>query len=303
MDKLGAMRAFVEIADQGSLTAAGRVLDRSLPTMVRTLASLEEALETRLFRRTTRRISLTEEGRTYLASCRRILTEVDEAEGVLLNQAPEPRGEIRMTAPVAFGHWHVAAAVNEFLDANRGVSVDLLLLDRVVDLVQEGIDVGVRIGELHDSSMVAVPVGSMRRVVVASPALLETCAPLTHPEQLAALPCVRFRGLTAGSSWQFRVHGRHHTVTVNGPLVCNHAPTSVEACVAGLGFGTFLAYQIEPWVRDGRLQVVLSEYEYPPLPVSLIYADPRLPSARLRVFVDWMKQRLRSAMADLEAVG
>ena len=165
MDKLLAMRSFVTIVDRGSLTAAAGELDRSLPTMVRTLAALEESLGTRLLRRTTRRMSLTAEGRIYLERCRRILGDIEDAEASVTQGQIEPRGQVRMTAPVLFGQMHVAPAVSQFLHRFKEVQVELLLLDRVVNLVEEGIDLAIRIAHLADSTMVAVPIMGVRRVV------------------------------------------------------------------------------------------------------------------------------------------
>jgi len=293
LDKLGAMRAFVEIVDRGSLTAAGKALDKSLPTMVRVLATLEDELGVRLLRRTTRRLALTDEGRGYVERCRRIFADIDEAERAAGSGHVEPRGEIRVTAPVAFGHWYVAPLMTRFAARFEAVRVELLLLDRVVNLLEEGIDLAVRIGTLPDSTLFATTVGQMRHVVVASPALLERVGVPEHPDDLASRPCVRFRGLTIGTTWRFIESGRERRVTVGGPFACNHAPAAVEACAAGLGFGSFLAYQAEPWVRDGRLCVVLEEFEPTPLPVNLVYADAQLMSARLRALVDWMKDGLR----------
>lgn len=294
MDKLAAMRAFVEIVDRGSLTAAADATGKSLPTMVRTLAALEAALGARLLRRTTRSMSLTAEGRGYLERCRRILADVEEAELALAAGTGEPRGELRMTAPVLFGQMHVAPAVVEFLRRHVRVSVELLLLDRVVDLVDEGIDVALRIAPLADSSMIAIPVGSVRRVVVASPGLLERAGAPRRPEDLAELPCVRFGGIAPGDVWRFRERGRDLTIRARGGFCCNQATAALEACAEGLGFGYFLCYQIEPLVAAGRLQVVLRNFEPPPVPVSLLYPEARLVSTRLRVFLDWMREHLRA---------
>ncbi|MBW2242343.1 MAG: LysR family transcriptional regulator [Deltaproteobacteria bacterium] len=294
MDKLAAMRTFVEIVDQGSLTAAARALDRAPPTVVRTLATLEETLGARLLTRTTRRMSLTEEGRAYLDRCRRILADVEEAEQAVQAGDSEPRGEIRVTAPVLFGQRHVAPAITAFLQQFAKVRIELLLLDRVVHLVEEGLDLGVRIGHLEDSSMIVVPVGEMRRVVVASPDLVTRVGDPAHPEQLAPHPCVMFRGIAAGGSFSFQDGGRRRTVRVTSAFACNQATAAVEACEAGLGFGQFLSYQVEPQIRAGTLRVVLQEFEIPALPVSLVYPEARLMSSRLRAFVDWMKEQLRA---------
>jgi len=294
MDQLAAMRAFVAIVDEGSLTAAAEALDRAPPTMVRTLASLEEHLGVRLLTRTTRRMSLTEEGRVYLDRCRRILTDVEDAEQAIVASDAEPRGEIRATAPILFGQWHVAPAVTSFLQRYRQVRVELLLLDRVIDMVDEGIDVGVRIGRLPDSSMMAVPVGHVRRVVVAGPTLLEQHGQPEDPSALAALPCVAHSGTTPGERWTFREGERDLAVRVRSVFSCNQALAAVDACAAGLGFGCFLSYQVEPRVRAGELQLVLEAFEPQPIPVQIVYPGARLMSSRLRVFVDWLREQLRA---------
>ncbi len=294
MGRLEAMRAFVEIVDQGSLTAAADALDRSLPTMVRTLALLEKDLGACLLARTTRRMSLTEEGRAYLERCRGILSDVDEAEQALAAVHAEPRGEIRVTAPVLFGQLHVAPPVTKFLERHHAVRVELVLLDRVVNIVEEGFDVAVRIGRPPDSSLIATVVGEERRVVCASPALLDRVGPPDEPGALADLPCVAFRGLSPSATWHFTDGGRDRRVVVRSPFGCNHAVTSVEACVAGLGFGRFLSYQVERFVQSGELAVVLEDFEGPRLPVNLMYPEARLMSSRVRVFLDAMKKSLRS---------
>ena len=292
MDKLLAMRSFVTIVDRGSLTAAGTELDRSLPTMVRTLAALEDALGTRLLRRTTRRMSLTAEGRIYLERCRRILGDIEEAEASVSQGQIEPRGQVRMTAPVLFGQMHVAPAVSAFLQRFKQVQVELLLLDRVVNLVEEGIDLGIRIAHLADSSMIALPVMHVRRVVCASPALLHRVGKPKHPRELSDRPCVRFRGINPGENWVFADQGREITVRIRGSFACNQAATAAQACADGLGFGMFLSYQIAPLVRDKQLEIVLPDFELPPLPVSLVYPESRLVSTRIRVLIDWLKQEL-----------
>ncbi len=292
MDKLLAMRSFVAIVDHGSLTAAATALDRSLPSMVRTLAALEEQLGTSLLRRTTRRMSLTAEGQTYLERCRRILTDIEEAETSVMRGRTAPRGQVRMTAPVQFGQMHVAPAVSEFLRRFEEVQVELLLLDRVVNLVEEGIDLAVRIAHLPDSTMVAVPVGRVRRVVCASPALLRTEGIPAHPRELSEHPCVRFRGINPGDSWAFQDAGREISVRTRGNFICNQAAAAAQACAEGLGFGMFLSYQVEPLVRAKRLDVVLVDFEPPPLPVNLVYPEARLISTRLRALLDWLKQTL-----------
>ncbi len=297
MDRLGAMRTFVEIVDRGSLTAAADALERSLPTVVRTLAGLENHLGTRLLHRTTRHMSLTEDGRNFLQRCRRILADLDEAERSVGQTAEKPTGTVRMTAPVLFGQMHVSPAINRFLQRHPGLSVELELLDRIVNLVDEGFDLGVRIGRLTDSSMIARPIGIMRRVLCASPRVLEREGVPRHPTELASRACVRFRGLAPGGLWKFEQAGKPLQVRVSGRMSCNQAAAAAEACAQGLGFGLFLAYQVQSLIAAGRLQVVLEEFEPPPLPMNLIYPEARLVSARLRALLAWLMAELGSGKA------
>jgi DNA-binding transcriptional LysR family regulator len=296
MDKLQAMSVFVEIAERGSLTAAAVALGKSLPSVVRTLAALEEALQVRLFNRTTRRIALTEEGQVYLERCRAILADIEEAELALGQDRIEPSGTITVTAPVRLGEMHVAPAVERFLVRHPRMQVHLLLLDRVVNLLNEGIDVAVRIAHLGDSSLIAKPIGAIRQVVCTSPGLLAKTGRPERPEDLAGLPCVRFTGISTGSTWHFEHAGKRVTVPVSGRLLCNQVGASIHACVAGLGFGAFLSYQVMPLVERGELEIVLAEFEAAPMPLSLVYPHSRLMSNRVRVFVDWTATELRESL-------
>lgn len=296
MDTLRAMRTFVEIAEQGSLTAAARTLDSSLPAVVRTLAALEAHLGARLMNRTTRRIALTDEGRSYLESCRQVLSAVQDAEDALKEGASEPSGPITLTAPVQFGQMYVAPAVTRFALRHPRVKLRVLLHDRVVNLLEEGIDVGVRIGALDDSGLVAQPLGSIRRVVVASTALLAERGEPTHPDALRHAPCVRFTGASS-FAWTFRTNGRALQVPVTGNLEFNHIAPAVDACTAGAGFGLFLCYQVRPQLERGELRVVLRDFEPPPRPVNVIYPHARLLPGRTRLLVDWLKRELGSDSA------
>ena len=293
MDRLAAMQAFVEIVDRGSLTAAAESLHRSQPAMVRTLAALETHLGARLLNRTTRRMSLTEEGRDYLQRCRGILADVEDAERAAGPVEGEPEGRIRLSAPVLFGQMHIAPMLSEFLQRYERLQLELLLFDRIVDLVDEGCDVALRIGELRDSTMVATRIGQMRRVVCASPALLEEVGMPEHPTDLAGLPCVCFQGLAADDVWRFRDARQTFGVRVKtSRLRCNQAHVAAGACADGLGFAQLLMYQVQPLIEQGRLKLVCEDFEVSPLPVSLVYPSGRLLSARVRVLLDWLKTNL-----------
>lgn len=297
MDKLRAMDTFVRIVESGSLTAAADALDVSGPSVVRLLAGLERSLDVRLLNRTTRRIALTDEGRDFYERCKRILAEVEEAEAAAGNRRGAPRGQLRVTAPVLFGRMHVAPLAAAFARAHPGVTIDFLLVDRVVNLLEEGLDLGVRIGALADSALVAVPVGEVRRVVCASPGYLTRAGTPRAPRDLRAHPCLRFAGLGSALEWTFIEAGRRFTVPVAGPLSGNQAEPLVEACADGLGVGMFLSYQVAPLVAAGRLKLLLAEWCPPPVPVSVVYPHATLLPARTRLFVDWLREQLPPRLA------
>jgi DNA-binding transcriptional LysR family regulator len=292
MDKLRAMHTFVQIADHGSLTAAARVLGSSLPAVVRALAAYEALLGVRLFNRTTRRISLTDEGRRHLDSCRQVLAAVDESEAALSAEARAPVGHLSVTAPVLFGQMYVAPAITRFVQAHPGMRCSVVLLDRMVNLLEEGLDAGIRIGPLDDSSLVALPLGQIRRVVVASPALLRRQGAPKHPRELLQAQCVRVSPGAQG--WgPFRDGAKTLRLPVTGHLDFNHVLPAVQACVAGAGFGHFFSYQVAPYVAQKQLRIVLESFEPPPRPISLVYPHARLLPMRTRVFIDWMREELK----------
>ncbi|MBX3656844.1 MAG: LysR family transcriptional regulator [Ramlibacter sp.] len=296
MDRLRAMQTFVQIAEQGSLTAAARALESSLPAVVRSLAAFESHLGVRLFNRTTRRISLTEEGRRHLDSCRQLLSAVDDAETALTAGARAPAGHLRVTAPVLFGQMYVAPAVTRFVQKHPGMHCSLVLLDRVVNLLEEGIDVGIRIGPLEDSSLVAQPLGRIRRVVVASPAFLRRQGTPVHPRDLMEANCVRMA--FGPPTWgPFHEGGKSFRLAVSGNLDFNHVWPAVQACADGAGFGMFLSYQVAPLVQQKRLRIVLERFEQPPRPISVIYPHARLLPVRTRAFIDWMRDELKDLTA------
>ena len=291
MDKLRAMKTFVQIADDGSLTAAAAALGMSLPAVVRGLAALEAELGARLFQRTTRRLALTQEGLQYLARSRDILAAVAEADASLADETQAPRGQLAITAPVLLGQRVVAEFVTRFVAANPRIRCSVQLLDRFVDLVDEGVDVGIRIGALEDSSLVAVRLGEVRQCVVASPPFLRRTGTPRHPTELRARPCVRLAG-PIRPGWAFQDAGRKLHVAIDGPLDFNHAGAALLACEHGAGFGQFFSYQVQDAVRERRLRLVLAEFEPPRQPVSIVYPNARLLPARTRAFIDAAKREL-----------
>jgi DNA-binding transcriptional LysR family regulator len=297
MDKLRAMATFVRIVETGSLTAAAESLRTSLPSVVRGLAELERSLDARLLNRTTRRIALTDEGREYLERAKRVLAEVEEAEAALSARRIAPRGRLRVTASVLFGRLHVAPAVIAFAEKHPAVRVELVLLDRPVDLIEEGIDLGVRIGSLPDSSLVAVPVGATRRVVCASPGYLKRHGRPAEPADVAAHHCVGFTGLSSGHEWIFG-DGRGQQRVAFAPVIAsNQIDVALQACREGLGLGQFLCYQVNALLGSGALVRVLEGREPPPSPVNLIYPGTRRLSSTVRALVDWLAPRLRASLA------
>ncbi|MGH8549253.1 MAG: LysR family transcriptional regulator [Terriglobales bacterium] len=293
MDKLAAMSAFVHIVERGSLTAAAEALDTSLPSVVRTLAALERHLGVRLLNRTTRRIHLTDEGAQYLERCRAVLSAVAEAEAMLASRRADPQGRLAVTASVLFGRRYLAPIVSEFITCYPGVNVDLLLLDRVVNLVEEGMDVGVRIGLLSDSSLVAIPVGQVRRVICASADYLRRHGTPRAPEDLRRHRCVSFTAVTPGNDWHLRAGRRDVAVLIARAMSCNQVDVALEACVEGLGLGRFLSYQVAPYCASQELRYVLEEFEPASLPVQLIYPHTKLLSTTVRAFVDACVTTLR----------
>jgi DNA-binding transcriptional LysR family regulator len=298
MDKLRAMTCFVRIVEKGSLTAAAINLGVSLPSMVRTLAALERELGVTLLNRTTRRIHLTDDGRRYLEYCRPILGHVQEAEASLHAKRTVPHGRMAVTASVAFGQRHIAGIVNEFLRLHPDVNINFLLVNRIVNLVEEGFDAAIRIGHADDSSHVAIPLTKVRRVVCASPTYLRRYGVPHHPADLRSHRCVRFTGLAPHAEWPFLINGRRTAVPIANVLVCNEASVAIETCVSGLGLGSFLSYMVAPLRRLGALEFVLDEFEIEPLPVQFVYPHSRILSATVGAFADLCVKKLQRLTAD-----
>ena len=292
MDKLRAMAVFVRIVDQGSLTAAADALNMSVPSVVRTLAALERTLGVRLMNRTTRRSSLSDEGREYYERCKRVLAEVEAADASLSARRSEPKGRLRVTAPVMYGRLHVAPVVADFMAKHSAMEIELLLLDRVVDLVEEGIDVALRIGHLPESTLVALRVGETRRVVCAAPGYLKRAGAPKQPADLSAHRCIVFSGLTPANDWSF-AGTRARQVTVRPVLRTNQFDVAIDACLQGFGCGQFLCYQVAALVDAGKLKRVLTEFEPAPLPIHLVYPHGRHLSANVRAFIDAAVPQLR----------
>lgn len=297
MDKFKAMTTFVRIVEAGSLTGAAERLDSSLTAVVRGLAALEQQLGVRLLNRTTRRIALTDEGREYFERCRRLLSELEETENALTDRRLTPSGRLAITAPVMFGRLHVAPVVTDFLAAYPEMRAELLLLDRVIDLLEEGIDLAIRIAPLADSTLVAIPLGFTGRVVCASPDYLARHGLPQHPRDLAAHRVIRFTALNDGNDWSFTRGHETQRVAVTDVFAANQVDVALDACRKGLGCGRFLGYQVRDMEAAGQLVRVLPDWDPPKIEVSLVYPHSRLLSPRIRAFVDWSVPRLRERLA------
>lgn len=298
MDRLQAMTTFVQIVDSGSLTAAADALDTSPPSVVRTLASLERHLGVRLLNRTTRRIGLTDEGAQFLGRCRAILSEVKEAEAALTSRQAEPQGKLTITAPVVFGRRYLTPIANQFVRRYPNVSIDLLLVDRYTNLVEEGLDVAVRVAQLRDSSLVAIPVGQARRVICASPDYLRRHGTPRAPQDVSQHRCVRYTGLAPRDEWHFRVGRRNVTIPITSVVSCNQIDSALDACIDGLGLGMFFSYQVVAHRKAGTLAYLLDEFESEPQPIQVIYPHAKLLATKVRVFVDDCVKQLRKVTFD-----
>lgn len=302
MDRIDAMTVFAAIVDAGSLSEAGRRLEVPLATVSRKLADLESYLGTRLITRSTRRLELTDAGRDYLEACHQILEQVDEAERAASGAYANVRGRLVVAAPIVFGRLHVVPVVTAFLERHPEVDVQLRLGDRNVNLIEEHVDVALRIGKLPDSSLVATPVGVVRRVVCASPAYLDRFGTPRSLNELAAHRCVTFDGLDAASVWTFAsADGVRRQVPVHTRLTVSTADAAIAAAALGLGLTRVLSYQVADALRDGQLVRVLAADEPPPLPVNLIYpGQGRLPM-KSRAFIDVAASQLRERLQGLDA--
>jgi DNA-binding transcriptional LysR family regulator len=293
MDRLESMSVFVAVVAAGSFSAASRQLRMPLPTVSRKVAEIESHLNAKLLVRSTRKLVLTEAGQAYVEDCKRILEAVTEAERGASGQYNAPQGELSITAPIVFGRLHVVPVVTEFLRAYARVDARLLLIDRPLNLIEDRLDLAVRVGSLPDSRLVASKVGQIRRVVCASPSYLEERGTPKTPQDLLKHECVTFAGLADAGSWTFR---DHEAVSVRSRLTTSTAEAAIDATLAGIGLTCTLSYQIAESVKAGRLVVVLRKFEPAPLPVSLLYVHESRITAKLRAFVDFAAPRLRARL-------
>lgn len=284
MDRLDAMRAFVSVADLAGFAPAARKLGLSASAVTRLVAGLEEHLGARLLQRTTRSVALTDVGARFLERARRILADMEEAEASAQTERTQPSGKLVVSAPLMFGRLYVGPIMSAYLKTYPSVNAELRLSDRMINLVDEGVDIAVRIGHLADSSVMARVVGDMRRVVVASPRYLKARGTPLKPSDLAGHEVIQFIG--GNSEWRFTENGRDLRVPVTSRFSTNSTDAAILHAEQGGGLVNVLAYQAVEAIKAKRLQIVLAEYEPPPLPIHLVYPTSRLLSAKVRAFVD-----------------
>ena len=296
MDRLEAMSAFLAAVEAGSLSGASRKLGMPLATLSRKVSELETHLRTRLVTRTSRRLILTDAGRSYVAACKRILDDVREAERAAAGEYSAPKGELIITAPIVFGRLHVLPVLLEFLKTYPEIEVRLTLADRVVNLQEDHVDLAVRIGELPDSSLVAMRVGSIGRVVCGSPAYFAERGTPKRPNELSKHDCITFNGLTSPEAWIFPSEKGNISVAVHSRLIVNTAEAAIDAAIAGLGITRVLSYQVADAMRTGALVLALREFEPPPVPVSLVHAGQGRLALKLRAILDFAAPRLKARL-------
>jgi DNA-binding transcriptional LysR family regulator len=286
MDRIDAMQAFVTVAELRGFAPAARKLKLSPSGVTRLIAALEDRLGARLLQRTTRSVTLTDAGTRYLERAKRILADVEEAEHAAESERTRPSGRLVVSAPVGFGRLHVSPVMTAYLNKYSEVSGVLRLEDRLVNLVDDGVDLAVRIGELADSSLVARQVGTMRRIVVASPTYLKEHGEPKHPEAIAAHQTIQFGATAAQADWRFLEDGGEVRMTVAPRLVTNSADAAIQYAVAGGGLTRVLAYQAREAIKRGALKIVLQKFELPAFPIHIVYPTSRLLSAKVRSFID-----------------
>jgi DNA-binding transcriptional LysR family regulator len=286
MDRIEAMQAFVAVADLRGFAPAARKLGLSPSGVTRLIAALEEHLGARLLQRTTRSVALTDVGSRYLERARRILADVEEAEVSAQDERTRPGGRLVVSAPVGFGRLHVSPMMSEYLKRYPGVSGELRLADRVVNLVEDGVDVAVRIGHLPDSSLVARHVGEMRRIVVASPGYLKRRGEPDTPEAIASHETIQFGATAASPDWLFVRDGQEIHVAPTPRLTTNSSDAAIQYAVQDGGLTRVLAYQAAEAIEAGRLKIVLAKFEQPASPIHMVYPTSRLLSAKVRTFID-----------------
>lgn len=300
MDRLDAMSVFVAIVEAGSFSEASRRLGMPLATVSRRVAELEARLKTQLLKRPARRLILTEAGQAYIDACKRIIEQVDEAERDASGEYRAPMGELSVTAPGPLGHLHLMPIALAFMAEYPAIRLRLVLSDRVVNLLDENIDVAIRIGALPDSSMIATRVGSIRNVVCASPAYLAARGRPKTPQDLTGHDCITVEGAASPRGWRFADGAGEVVVPVNARLDVSSSEAAILAAVAGVGITRVMSYKMQEALAAGQLEIVLADFEPPPWPVNILYPARPLVPLKLRTFLDWTVPRLRARLARMD---
>lgn len=299
MDRLHELEVFVAVADAGSFAKAGTRLRLSPPAVTRAISALEDRLGARVFNRTTRSLTITDVGQRFLESARRILTDLDYAEREAVGETAVPNGHLTLTASVTFGRTALAPVVCAFLSQHSRITVSVLLLDRIANLVEEAIDLAVRIGPLPDSNLVAKKIGTVRRILVANPEYLARRGVPQTPADLRHHSMIAFTGLMPNREWRFLDGRKGNSVSFVPRLEINDAAASIAAAEMGDGITVALSYMVAEQIRDGRLASILDNFTPPPVPVHLVYPQSRLVSSKLRAFIDFASPRLRATLDSL----
>jgi DNA-binding transcriptional LysR family regulator len=297
MDRLEAMTLLVASVEEGSFSQAGRKLGIPLPTVSRKVADLEAHLKAKLLVRSTRKLALTEAGTIYVATCKRILEEIVEAEAQAAGEYTVPRGDLTLTAPVVFGRLHVVPVVNAFIAQYPEINVKMRLSDRNVSIVDEHIDLAIRIGNLPDSSLIATKLGEVRKVVCGSPSYFAAHGTPKTPDDLAAHQCVTFSSMASGAAWIFKPNGKaEKSIVPQCRLYINTAEAAIDSAIKGVGMTNVLSYQVAQAVNEKKLRIVLEDYEPPPFPVHIVHARGALIPLKMRRFLEFSVPRMRKSV-------
>jgi DNA-binding transcriptional LysR family regulator len=297
MDRIESMSVIVAIAEAGSLSAASRQLRMPVPTVSRKLSELEGRLKTQLFQRSSRQVSLTDAGRSYIEACKRIIEQVDDAEKEASGEYRAPTGDLTVTSPWGLGHLHLLPLSCEFLSVYPDIALRLLLTDRVLNPVENRIDVSIRIGPLADSSMIATRIGSIRVVACASPKYLAVHGSPETPGDLCNHDCITVDETGVPRSWKFAKDGAEIATPIRTRLTVNTSEAAVAAAISGAGIARVMSYKMEPARRTGDLVIVLDDFEKEPLPVHIVYTERKPMPLKLRVFLNWLTPRLKARLA------
>jgi DNA-binding transcriptional LysR family regulator len=297
MDRLDAMLVVVAVQELGSLSAAARQLRMPLPTVSRKVSDLEAHLNARLFNRSTRRVTLTDAGEAYIAACKRILEDVRETEHIVSGEFSRPSGELVISAPVVFGRLHLLPVVTAFFKAFPEVAIRLVLSDRLLGLLEDHIDLALRIGQLADSTLIASKCGTTRRIVCGSSDYFSEHGTPKHPNDLASHDAIIFESVTTSNVWVFATDRSEVAVSMRPKLIVNNSETAIDAAIAGAGVTRVLSYQIERAVKAGKLMGVLKRFEPESLPISLVYTNQRRLPLKVRAFLDFAAPRLRARLS------